>query len=107
MDKPFLSDIKELRRGARSHIEEGPVTGAYRADREKILRLLNEALATEIVCVLRYKRHYYMASGIHAQAVASEFLQHEGILATEEEHADDLRNVIETQGKGEREASHS
>ena len=186
MEKPFLSDIKELRRRARSHIEEGPVTEAYRADRETILRLLNEALATEIVCVLRYKRHYYMASGIHAQADASEFLQHageeqahadliaarivqlggepdlnpeglltrshseyvegdgliemikedlvaeriaidsygemvryigdddpttrrmlEGILATEEEHADDLRNVIETLGRDERHASHS
>ena len=85
MDKPFLSDIKELRRRARSHLEEGPVTEAYRADRETILRLLNEALATEIVCVLRYKRHYYMASGIHAQAVASEFLQHAG---EEQAHAD-------------------
>jgi len=183
MDKPFLSDIKELRRRARSHIEEGAVTEAYRADRETVRRLLNEALATEIVCVLRYKRHYYMASGIHAQAVAAEFLEHageeqghadliaarivqlggepdlnpeglltrshseyvegdgliemikedlvaeriaidsygemvryigdddpttrrmlEGILATEEEHADDLRTLIETLGRDERQA---
>jgi bacterioferritin len=183
MDKPFLTDIKELRRRARSHMEEGAVTEAYRADRETVLRLLNEALATEIVCVLRYKRHYYMASGIHAQAVAEEFLEHageeqghadliaeritqldgepdlnpdglltrshseyiegeglvdmikedlvaeriaidsyaemiryigeddpttrrmlEGILATEEEHADDLRTLIRALGKGERQA---
>jgi bacterioferritin len=85
MDKPFLTDIKELRRRARSHIEEGAVTDGYRADREVVLRLLNEALATELVCVLRYKRHYYMAAGIHAQAVAAEFLEH----AKEEQgHAD-------------------
>ena len=85
MDKPFLSDIKELRRRARTHIEEGAVTEGYRADRGTILRLLNEALATEIVCVLRYKRHYYMAAGIHAQAVAEEFLEHAG---EEQGHAD-------------------
>jgi bacterioferritin len=85
MDKPFLTDIKELRRRARSHIEEGAVTEAYRADRGTVLRLLNEALATEIVCVLRYKRHYFMATGIHAQAVADEFLEHAG---EEQGHAD-------------------
>lgn len=85
MDKPFLTDIKELRRRARSHIEEGAVTEGYRADRDTVLRLLNEALATEIVCVLRYKRHYYTASGIHAQAVAEEFLEHAG---EEQAHAD-------------------
>jgi bacterioferritin len=85
MDKPFLTDIKELRRRARSHIEEGAVTEGYRADRGTVLRLLNEALATEIVCVLRYKRHYFMATGIHAQAVADEFLEHAG---EEQGHAD-------------------
>ena len=85
MDKPFLTDIKELRRRARSHMEQGAVTEAYRADRDTVLRILNEALATETVCVLRYKRHYYMASGIHAQAVAEEFLEHAG---EEQGHAD-------------------
>ena len=85
MDKPFLTDIKELRRRARSHMEQGAVTEAYRADRDTVLRILNEALATEIVCVLRYKHHYYMASGIHAQAVAEEFLEHAG---EEQGHAD-------------------
>jgi bacterioferritin len=90
-DKPFLTDIKTLRARARQHIEQGAVTAGYRGDRETILRLLNEALATELVCVLRYKRHYYMASGIHADAVAAEFLQH----ATEEQgHADELANRI-------------
>lgn len=85
MDRLFLTDIKELRRRARSHMEEGAVTDGYRADRGTVLRLLNEALATELVCVLRYKRHYYMAAGIHAQAVAAEFLEH----ANEEQgHAD-------------------
>ena len=85
MDKPFLTDIKELRRRARSHMENGAVTEGYRADRDTVLRLLNEALATEIVCVLRYKRHYYTASGIHAQGVAEEFLEHAG---EEQAHAD-------------------
>jgi bacterioferritin len=85
MGKSFRTDIKELRRRARSHIEEGAVTEAYRADRETVLRLLSEALATESLCVLRYKRHYYMASGIHAQAVAEEFREHAG---EEQGHAD-------------------
>src|SRR5262249_23078126 len=87
MDKSFLTDIKELRRRARSHIEKGAVTEGYRADRTTVLRLLNEALATEIVCVLRYKRHYYTAAGIHAQAVAAEFLKHAG---EEQQHADQI-----------------
>ena len=81
----FLTDLKTIRERARKHIEQGPVTPGYRGDLATILRLLNEALATEIVCVLRYKRHFYMASGIHAQSVAAEFLQH----ANEEQaHAD-------------------
>jgi bacterioferritin len=63
--KSFVNDVKEMRRRARQHIEQGAITEGYRADRDTVLRLLNEALATEIVCVLRYKRHYYTASGIH------------------------------------------
>ena len=86
-DKPFLTDIKTLRERARKHIEKGAVTEGYKADRETAVKLLNEALATEIVCVLRYKRHYYMATGIHSEAVAAEFLQH----ANEEQgHADEI-----------------
>ena len=86
-ESEFLSDVKTLRARARKHIEEGAVTPGYRADRTSVIRLLNEGLATEIVCVLRYKRHYFMASGINAQSVAAEFLQH----ATEEQgHADQI-----------------
>src|SRR5712691_3557796 len=84
-DKPFLTDIKTLRERARKHIEQGAVTEGYSADRDTVVKILNEALATEIVCVLRYKRHYFMASGINADSVAAEFLQH----ANEEQgHAD-------------------
>ena len=86
-DKPFLTDIKTLRERARKHIENGAVTEGYKADRKTAVKLLNEALATEIVCVLRYKRHYFMATGIHSEAVAAEFLQH----ANEEQgHADEI-----------------
>ena len=86
-DKPFLTDIKTLRERARNHIEQGAITAGYSADRDTVIKLLNEALATEIVCVLRYKRHYFMASGINAQSVAAEFLQH----ANEEQmHADQI-----------------
>ncbi len=84
-DKPFLTDIKTLRERARRHIDRGAVTEGYSADRETVIKLLNEALATEIVCVLRYRRHHFMASGINAESVAAEFLQH----ANEEQgHAD-------------------
>ncbi|MSV31888.1 MAG: bacterioferritin [Bryobacterales bacterium] len=82
---PFVTDVEELRRRARKHMEMGAVTDSYKADRKTVIRILNEVLATELVCVLRYKRHYYMATGIHAQAVAAEFLEH----AKEEQgHAD-------------------
>jgi bacterioferritin len=84
-DKPFLTDIKTLRERARKHIEQGAITEGYRADRDTVVKLLNEALATELICVLRYKRHYFMATGINAESVAAEFLQH----ANEEQgHAD-------------------
>jgi bacterioferritin len=85
--KPFLTDIKTLRKRARQHIEKGAVTEGYSADRETVVKLLNGALATEIVCVLRYKRHYFMAAGIHAESVAAEFLQHAN---DEQGHADQI-----------------
>jgi bacterioferritin len=89
--KSVLSDVKERRRRARQHMERGAVTEGYRGDLETVLRMLNEALATEIVCVLRYKRHYYMATGIHAGGVTDEFLEH----ATEEQgHADKIAERI-------------
>ena len=97
MSKPFLSDIKELRRRAREHIASGAVTSAYRGDRETVLRVLNEALATELVCVLRYKRHYYMATGLAASAAADEFAEH---AADEQKHADQIAERI-TQLGGE------
>ena len=74
--QPFLTDVKTLRERARQHIEQGAVTAGYNADRETVLKLLNEALATEIVCTLRYKRHYYMADGLNASIAADEFLEH-------------------------------
>ena len=87
----FLSDIETLRRRAREHIAQGAVTPGYHADRSVVLKLLNEALATEIICTLRYKRHYFMAQGIHAESVAAEFLEH----ATEEQqHADQIAERI-------------
>lgn len=92
-----LSDIQSLRKSARQHIEEGAITTGYAADREQIIRLLNEALATELVCVLRYKRHYFMADGIHAEPVAAEFLEH-----AEEEmgHADRLaKRIVQLRGE--------
>ena len=90
-EQPFVTDIQTLRTRARQHIEQGAVTPGYRANRETVIRLLNEALATEIVCVLRYKRHYFMASGINAQSVAQEFLQHAN---DEQTHADQLAQRI-------------
>lgn len=96
-DKPFLTDIQTLRERARKHIENGAVTEGYTADRDTVVKLLNEALATELVCVLRYKRHYFMASGIHAEGVAAEFLEHAN---DEQGHADQIAQRI-VQLKGE------
>ncbi|HVU51173.1 MAG TPA: ferritin-like domain-containing protein [Polyangia bacterium] len=89
--KAALTDVSELRRRARQNIERGAVTEGYRGDVTTVIDLLNQALATELVCVLRYKRHYFMASGIHAQAVAAEFLEHAN---QEQGHADQLAERI-------------
>ena len=92
-----LSDIKALRKRARQNIEEGAVTTGYAADREAVIRMLNEALATELVCVLRYKRHYFMAKGIHSEPVKAEFLAHAG---EEMIHADRLaKRLVELGGE--------
>ena len=97
MPKDFLTDVQTLRQRARASIEQGPITEAYGADRERVIEVLNQALATELVCVLRYKRHYYMATGLNAAPVAAEFLQH----ATDEQgHADQVAMRI-TQLAGE------
>jgi bacterioferritin len=92
----FLTDVKTLRARAREQIEKGPITEAYGADRDRVVAVLNEALATELVCVLRYKRHFFTASGINAGPVAAEFQQH----ATEEQtHADQLAlRITQLQG---------
>jgi bacterioferritin len=87
----FKADIEEIRRRAREKMDEGAVTAYYKADREKVIAVLNEVLATEVVCTLRYKNHYFMAKGIHSEAVATEFLEH----ANEEtQHADMIADRI-------------
>lgn len=90
-NQQFLMDIQEIRKRARQHMEKGAVTDGYKADLKTVLRVLNEALATEIVCVLRYKRHQFMASGLNAQAVADEFKEH---AAEEQTHADRIAQRI-------------
>jgi bacterioferritin len=95
-EKPLPSDVKTLRARARQHTERGAVTSAYRGDRDLVLKLLNQALATELVCVLRYRRHHFMATGIQSRSVAQEFLEH----ATEEQaHADQIAaRIVELGG---------
>ena len=85
MAQAFTMDLQTIRARARDKMADGAVTGAYLADREQVVAVLNEVLATEIVCVLRYRNHYYMASGINAQPVAAEFLEHAN---EEQQHAD-------------------
>jgi bacterioferritin len=92
---PFLSDIQEIRRRAREHVEKGAVTPDYKADLQTALKLLNEALATEIVCTLRYRRHYFMASGIHREGVADEFKEHAD---DEQQHANQIAERIRQLG---------
>ncbi|MFB8348307.1 ferritin-like domain-containing protein [Streptomyces niveus] len=87
----FLTDIQTIRERARKEIGKGPVTDAYGADLGRVIQVLNEALATEIVCTLRYKRHYYTATGLYAEPVAAEFLEHAG---EEQQHADRLAERI-------------
>lgn len=94
-EKPFMTDIETLRRRARKHILDGAVTPSYEGDLKTTIQLLQEALATEIVCVLRYKSHFYLADGIHAQSVAQEFLEH---AADEQLHAEQLSERIKQLG---------
>ncbi len=96
-DQPFLTDVKTLRARARQHIDDGAVTDGYLGDRKTVIKLLNEALATEIVCVLRYRYHHFVASGIHADAVAAEFMVHSN---EEQEHADWLaKRIVQLNGE--------
>lgn len=89
--KDFEIDVKQLRERAREHLDDGAVTEDYRADRDAVVQMLNDALATELVCVLRYKRHQFMATGIHAEPVAAEFAEH---AMQEQQHADQLATRI-------------
>ena len=89
--KSPLTDTQTLRRNARQHVDDGAVTAGYAADRGSVVKLLNDALATEIVCVLRYRRHYFMARGIDSQSVAAEFLAHSN---EEQGHADQIAERI-------------
>lgn len=91
----FLTDVKTLRANARKNMSKGPVTSAYGADVKRVVEVLNNALATELVCVLRYKRHFYMADGLNAQAAAAEFLEH---AAEEAAHADMIAARIQQLG---------
>src|ERR1700722_9476158 len=93
----FIADLKKIKERARSHMEKGAVTENYKADLNAVIKVLNEVLATEIVCVLRYKRHYYMASGINSDGAKAEFLQHAN---EEQQHADWIATRI-TQLNGE------
>lgn len=96
IQRPHLSDIEAIRARARQHISDGAVTPSYDANREVVLKLLNEALATELVCVLRYRRHYYMAEGVLAEGVKKEFLEHSN---EEQGHADLLaKRIVELGG---------
>jgi len=88
---PRLTDVKTLRQRARANLDEGAVTQGYGADRDTVVKMLNDALATEIVCVLRYKRHYFMAQGLSSESVKDEFLEHAG---EEQEHADRIAERI-------------
>ncbi len=88
---PFLTEVSTLRARAREHIEEGAVTADYGLDRAQVCNVLNTALATEIVCVLRYKRHYFMAQGIASEGVKAEFLEH---AQEEQAHADEIAERI-------------
>jgi bacterioferritin len=87
----FKADIEEIRRRAMEKMDDGAVTASYKADRARVVEVLNEVLATETVCVLRYKNHYYMAQGIHGQSVESEFLEHAN---EEQQHADQVAKRI-------------
>ena len=90
-DQPFLTDIETIRKRAREHMDRGVITDNYRADVGQVIAVLNQILATELVCVLRYKRHYYTASGMHAPIACEEFLEH----AQEEQmHADQVAERI-------------
>jgi bacterioferritin len=95
----FISNMEDIRTRARQKIEQGAITENYRLDPDHVTNILNEVLATEIVCTLRYRFHYFMATGIHSSGVAEEFLEHAN---EEQEHADRIaRRIKQLGGKPE------
>jgi bacterioferritin len=93
----FVSDIRQIRERARAKLNDGAITAGYKADRKQVIDVLNEVLATELVCVLRYKRHYYMADGMNSESVRSEFLQHAN---DEQQHADSIAaRIVQLNGE--------
>src|SRR6202167_6654989 len=95
MSISFVTDVEDIRRRAAEKIEEGAVTDTYEGDVKQTISILNDALATEIVCVLRYMHHYFMATGVHAMAVRDEFKEHAD---AEREHADKIAERIQQLG---------
>ena len=91
----FVNDVEEIRARAERKIDEGAVTDTYEGDVDQTVSILNEALATEIVCVLRYMHHYFMATGVHGMAVRDEFKEHAD---AEREHADEIAERIQQLG---------
>jgi bacterioferritin len=97
MSTTFLEDVQKIRKKARTSMLDGAITADYSADRRRIVELLNDALATELICVLRYRRHYYMVSGLRSQIAAEEFLEHAN---DEMRHADMLaKRIVELNGE--------
>jgi bacterioferritin len=95
--QPFVQDIKKIRERARRQMSQGAITDSYKADREQVIKVLQEVLATEIVCTLRYKRHYFAAEGIHSEGPRQEFLEH---AKEEQEHADQVaERIVQLNGK--------
>jgi len=93
----FKADIEEIRRRAKEKMDDGAVTSSYGADRERVIEVLNEVLATETVCTLRYRAHYFMAKGVHAPGIEDEFLEHAN---DEQAHADRVaKRITELGGK--------
>ena len=94
-ESDFLPDLTQLREGARKRIDEGAMTPGYGLDRDKAVSILNAALATELVCVLRYRQHHFIASGINSEPIAREFLVHSN---EEQGHADQIARRISQLG---------
>lgn len=93
----FNQDVEGIRKRAREHVENGAVTEGYPAERASVIKMLNDALATELLCVLRYRFHYFMVRGIHSEPVAAEFLEHSN---EEQTHADQLaERIVQLGGK--------